>query len=685
MGSLFSRLGLHSIAITSVGLLLLNLSVQSPVIAFIALIGITSSTSHYLGSLFFKSEPWLLRLFGGLTAGVAILSILGAILYYLIPLNTLILTSLLSTFTLGCAVYARKIESPKKPERKKKIGALLVLQIVFLLPWWSTLATADITEALRSPWDVISPTLLISLFFAALCTGALLRYGNRSISLATSILLFLSGFSLFALAYPIGFGFDPFIHQATVAHILEFGTITPKPLYYIGQYALELILSGVFLLPLELVDHWLVPVLAAIILPTSLLIGAARSFAMKGNGFLFALFLLPLSAFVLTTPQSLAYLFTAASLFLLLPVLANEKDRLVLPGILAIAAMITHPLAGIPAVLFFFLALFSRITHHGIRTAFVSIGLTLSSIALPSVFFIQSKISALSFEWDMNAFLDIALPSMQFGFNPWLNFAQSFLYLIPFLLFILALAGTYIAHRLQSPRSWHLPFLAAISWLVNFLILRGMKFDFLIEYEQENYAQRLLVLAVIFFIPAAATALAYLSSSLKNKPKLIYTTLFFFALLFIGSLYVSYPRNDGTVRSSGFNVSQYDIDAAYAIAAHAGDVNYLVLANQTVSSAALREFGFIRYYENDLFYYPIPTSSPLYSDFLVMADENPSHETANEVMKKTGADRMYFVLNDYWWNAEATAEAAKKEADDWFAIGPGSILIFVYESPYSVE
>ncbi len=676
-----SRPAFHGVAIISVVLLLVNLSVQSPILAFFALFGVSLSTSHYLGSYFFKSEPWLPRLFGGLIAGTAILAILGAILYYLIPLNTLILTSLLSAFTLGSAVYAKNPDPQEPIVRKKKLGALFALQILFLLPWWGALASANITEAMRSPWDVISPLLLISLFFAALCTGALLRYSHRSLALASSSLLLLSGFSLFALAYPIGFGFDPFIHQATVAHILEFGTITPKPLYYIGQYALELILSGVFLLPLEFIDHWLIPILAAIILPTSLLLGSARSFATKKSSFLFALFLLPFSAFLLTTPQSLAYLFTAASLFLLLPVLAKEQKSLLLPGILAIAAMITHPLAGIPAILFFFLAVLSRISHEKTRQVLLGTTLLFSSIALPLVFFLQSKISSLSFEWDMEAFLDFSLPVTHFGFDPWINFAQSFLFITPLVLFVLALIGTSIAHQLQGPRSWHLPFLAALSWLANFILLRGMKFDFLIEYEQENYAQRLLVLATIFLLPAAATAFAHLSHSLTKKPRLISATLLFFALLFAGSLYVSYPRNDGIVRSSGFNVSQYDIDAAHAIAAHAEDIDYIVLANQTVSSAALREFGFMRYYENDLFYYPIPTSSPLYTDFLTMADEYPSHETANEVMKKTGANRLYFVLNEYWWNAEATAEAAKNEADDWFAIGPGSILIFVYESP----
>lgn len=672
------RILLHLLAITGIILLLVNLSTQSPVIGLFAFISILASTSLYLGSIFFRKQPVIVRFLGGLTINTALLAILGAILYYLTPLNPLILTSLLSAYTLGCALFAKPLNRETSHHQPAYILWIFVFQILFLLPWWKTALQTVITEAIRSPWDSIPPSLLLPFALATICSLMIIRFGSRSTALISTSILLLSGISLATLAYPIGFGFDPFIHQATVAHILEYGTITPKPLYYIGQYAIELILSGVFIFPLSIVDQWFIPVLSAIILPTTFLIGSSRAFRVQHHGFLAALLFLPLAPFIFTTPQSLAYVFTAASLFLCLPVLAKESQKLAAPGILAIAAIMTHPLAGIPALIFFCLVVISRITSHTLRRTLTVLGLVLASIALPVVFFVQAKLTSLSFTWDAaNIFVFEGWQSI--GFTPWLSFVNLLAIGLSLILLVMAVYGTLKAKQTDAPSSWHLPLFAAITWIINLLLLRGMKFDFLIEYEQGNYASRLLVLAAIFLLPAIATTLATFWEHVKKQAGILQAAILCLTIIFTSSVYLAYPRNDGSVRSAGFNVSQSDIEAAHAIENHANGSNYIVLANQAVSAAALREFGFARYYENDLFYYPIPTSSPLYESFLEMADESPSRHTAQAVLDETGADTLYFVLNSYWWNAEATAEAAKQEADDWFAIGSGSVLIFVFE------
>jgi hypothetical protein len=675
-----SRIFLHLTAVTSVLLLLVNLSAQSPLIGLFAFIGMLFSTSLYLGSRFFRKQPLLVRFFGGITISTALLAILGAILYYITPLNPLILTSLLSAYTLGCALFARPSAevAGHLSGQPPSIIWLFAFEILFLLPWWKAGLNAVVTEALRSPWDSISPALLLPFALAALCAVLIIRFGNRTMALASTSILLLSGISVAVLAYPIGFGFDPFIHQATVAHILEYGTITPKPFYYIGQYALELILSGVFLFPLSSVDQWLIPLLTAIIVPVTFLIGATKAFKVHHNGFLVALFFLPLAPFIFTTPQSLAYLFTAGSLFLALPVLAKESEKLVGSGILAVAAMMTHPLAGIPALLFFVLAAMTRIHTDRLRRGLIALGLTGASISLPVVFFIQAKLTSLSFSWDVSNIIRFS-DWAHIGFSPWLSLVNALSIALPIIVMCLALWGTWIAKRTEAPAPWHLPLLAAGAWMINLLVLRGMKFDFLIEYEQDNYAQRLLILTIIFLLPAVATTIATSWETLKKNASMMQAITLCLVIVLTGTVYLSYPRNDGTVRSAGFNVSQYDIEAARAIETHANGTDYVVLSNQAVSAAALREFGFARYFEDDLFYYPIPTSSPLYGAFLEMADEEPSRDTAEDVLEKTGAEQLYFVLNDYWWDAEATAEAAKQEADDWFAVGSGSILIFVFE------
>ena len=63
--------------------------------------------------------------------------------------------------------------------------------------------------------------------------------------LVLSSLHLLLTFSVANIIFPLGFGFDPFIHQATEKHILDFGFILPKKLYYIGQYVLVGFLSKI--------------------------------------------------------------------------------------------------------------------------------------------------------------------------------------------------------------------------------------------------------------------------------------------------------------------------------------------------------------------------------------------------------------------------------------------------------
>jgi len=153
----------------------------------------------------------------------------------------------------------------------------------------------------------------------------------------------------------------------------------------------------------------------------------------------------------------------------------------------------------------------------------------------------------------------------------------------------------------------------------------------------------------------------------------------FCILGFLALTYTAYPRDDGFTRSRGFNVSQSDIDAAWAIEEYADGSTYSVLANQAMSAAALQEFGFKQYFPGDIFYYPIPTGGELYSYYLQMADEAPTKEVVEKVRELTGAETIFFALHDYWWQADRIKEIAKQESDDWFAIGEGAITIFVFD------
>ena len=158
------------------------------------------------------------------------------------------------------------------------------------------------------------------------------------------------------------------------------------------------------------------------------------------------------------------------------------------------------------------------------------------------------------------------------------------------------------------------------------------------------------------------------------------------------NLYVAYPHTDAFEKNRGYSVSAADIEAVRWINKDGGDENYVVLANQSVSAAGLQEFGFLKYLSTEaqkhlstetlkhrntentkarqqidtnsiLFYYPIPTSSPLYKIYLRMVYDGPSLELVEQTRKLSGVEKVYFVINDYWLDARKRIEQAGQIAN----------------------
>ncbi|MFH1767412.1 MAG: hypothetical protein ABH826_05015 [Patescibacteria group bacterium] len=166
---------------------------------------------------------------------------------------------------------------------------------------------------------------------------------------------------------------------------------------------------------------------------------------------------------------------------------------------------------------------------------------------------------------------------------------------------------------------------------------------------------------------------------LENRPKILrFSWIFLLAFLITANVYGAYPRHDNYARSAGFNVGTDDFDAVYAIDEIGESGKYVVLANQTISAAALQSFGFKTYFPGDIFYYPVPTGGELYSIFLKMVEDNPSRDYALEAMDLTGVDQAFLVVNDYWWQSDKIKERAKEEAQDWFSVGDGKVTVFIF-------
>jgi hypothetical protein len=146
------------------------------------------------------------------------------------------------------------------------------------------------------------------------------------------------------------------------------------------------------------------------------------------------------------------------------------------------------------------------------------------------------------------------------------------------------------------------------------------------------------------------------------------------------SLYLSYPRFDKYHNSRGYSTGINDLKAVEYIEKNSKN-DYIVLANQQVSAAALKNFGFSRYLKNknneEIYFYPIPTGGELYRYYLEMVYEKPTKENMLKAMEFSKVSEAYFVLNKYWWAFPKILEEAKIEADQFTDINE-EVYIFKY-------
>jgi hypothetical protein len=701
------------------------------------------------------------RLFYLLLAAISTVSITGAAVYYGYALNWLGVTMTLLLSALGVWLFARLLFKQKKdslgpddiaekfiadqrPINWKKIAIsfawtlpyFILLSVIF---YW--LFSARTEAALTSPWQVVSANFFIGYLLATAYLFWLIINDKRGTIWLIIIHYFLS-FSVLWIVFQIGFGYDPFIHQATVGLIDKQGAVFPKTPYYLGQYSLVLIAHKLFAIPIIWADKLLVPLLAALTLPPTILLffkkylkNSASSIqpwprpASAGRHLaLLALLILPFSIFTLTVPQNLAYLFLLLSI--LISLFANKRAEIILSFLLAGAALVTHPVAGVPAVLFALAMLAYRqpgnrfcfapknsatlnevcldapragvlriktskiieekYPHPSLsalgdlflgKNIFYGAIYLLTATVLPVLFYLSNRSSSPAAGSDSAASgFSLPGPILPRQENILLNFIYLFLKNEWLILIILVITAAYAIYRWRTkfPRLAILGGMAA-SLLIAYFITSKLNFSFLISYERGDYAQRILFDAFILIIPILALLMVKIVSWIMDAQVFIkYSWLAFLIILIAISFYGSYPRVDNYYNSHGFSTGTDDLAAINWIAQDASSTPYVVLADQQVSVGALWTFGFSHYYKNDIYFYPIPTGGPLYRIYLDMVYQKPDRATARQAADLTGAATVYFVINKYWADFDKIVEQAKIDASSYQNINNGEIYIFKY-------
>lgn len=625
---------------------------------------------------------------------MSLVAVGGTSIYHIYKLNALGIFATLNLALAGSVTffyYYLKNEQEKEitePTRiTRPLYGLLGSYLILLFSCFLVLFINRTDEAIISPWQKVPPYFFGLYFLLTLLLFALIwQVGNRRPKIA---LFALSGHALLSyfvalLVYRIGYGFDPFIHSATMEFIKTQGEVLPKPFYYIGYYSLVLAANKMLWLKISWLNSALVPVLAALYLPGTWFQSIKDWLGDKRIALLaiFSLMILPFPIFINTTPQNLAYVLVL--ILIPLALRCSSYLELVISYLLALAALSIHPVAGLPALIYVATVhLYHSSCKH--KKTWYGAAFASNALLLPLLFLIFEKIplaKIAELDWSKigtisGSFLDFTVPEKE---SLLLNSSYLMISNARIWMLLLVLTGLVLAWRFRHECRAIWPSLLASGGLfLAYLISSVLPFGFLIDYERSDYSGRLLTMAAFFALPAVALMLyagweKLLAAELPVK--IIFTIAI--SLSITVSLYASYPRLDNYFNSRGYSTGRSDLEAVDWINKDTPG-GYIVLANQQVSVAALHRFGFNKYYKGDIYYYPIPTSGPLYQYYLDMAYKEPNRKTMIAAMDMAGVDTGYFVLNEYWWAFSKIRDEAKLSADSYEELGDGEIFVFKYK------
>lgn len=640
----------------------------------------------------------------------SVIIILGAIFFYIFNLGTVAIMAIIIILTiLGCLVGKNSQQTAGKINWKfhanvQQLPSLILYFILYILSF-VLLLTHQTAEPIRTPWEVL-PKIFLVLYFILSCLLLAFVLGRKketeetSYPLAKIILISLHYFltlSVALIVYKIGFGFDPFVHRAAETALAQLGYISPKPLYYIGQYSLVVLLARFFHAAISLVDKLLVPVLAALILP-GLIYGELKKILSNKKILLAGLVLLLLITtplFFYTVPQSLANLLLLILIFGSWPLIIQRKKIAAWQWLILGAIFFIHPLSAMPGLIWLVWWSLAAVSQDKLLKSLL---LVLSILVMPLLFILMAKVSAgfgISFAWQNLFSFGQTLGKNIFNYLPFysiyhLIYLYSFNSLLLFLIFFGL--GIFYFIKKQKQAGFIANYLLLLGALLVSLVLVGLiGFTAVIGYEQTEFAERLLQVIALLALPIVVFGFYSTLEKILTLKMGRLMVIFLGGLALTFSLYLSYPHNDALEKGRSYAVSKYDLEAVRWIDADGAGRDFVVLANQSVSAASLQEFGFKKYYiifssalpptpssseeGRELFYYPIPTSSPLYEIYLDIIYNGVTREKIEKARALTGAAKVYLVINSYWLDAKKRIGEAQMLTGEYEEI-EGKVWVF---------
>ncbi|MFA6467072.1 MAG: hypothetical protein WCV71_04390 [Patescibacteria group bacterium] len=654
--------------------------------------------SKKISDIFAENIHQGLRNIIGLITILAYISIVYTLAYHIYQINSWVWLFTLISIPLLTEISSRyfhtkhyffndfnlDIIKPNKLRRSFLPLAVFCLDIILFVALFKKASLGVI----RSPWELVSYKFWAIFVISNICLTASLidKRSYKNILLISWHFLLLSSMAI--ILYPLGYGYDSFIHNAALKIINQTGTIEPRLFLYIGQYGLSFFSHDLLQISLATANKVLLPFLFALLWPSTLFYGLRYGFSWTfQNSYLATLWSLFIgfSFAIMTTPQSLSYLLAAIFIFLL-PEINRRRISLYFPLAISLMTITIHPLTGMPLLFFTMLLAIWRQGKTAWWPKIIKIFIyTLSILILPSLFAVYQKLDNLSwldiFHFKLWPLLEIPqlvwLSTYSFPLDMLYNLQENKFWLYT----LIILFGIYFIFRENKLLFFKRLLIFTAILIANYLITTiFLSFNLQIDYQKNDYINRISFLITLFFLPIFLTALYFLfNGSLKNNDHSKKILILIVTVLCISfGTYFSYPVYDRHGNSKSFNVTSTDIKTVELIEADGSGQNYIVLANQMVGAAAIDTYGFAHYYNNN-FYYSMPLGTDnIYQNFLEMIENNASRDQALVAMDKVGVDKLYFVVNNYWHSAKQAMTQATLSSNDKISVDNGINTVFIY-------
>lgn len=503
-------------------------------------------------------------------------------------------------------------------------------------------------QGVVSPWKVL-PASIFPLYALTLLALMLINESlpGRFRRFAWFVQCFIA-FSTSAIIYRLGFGFDPFIHQAAVRSLVTHNDIQLPSILYVGQYALEGALVRLTRVSIRLLDPFLLPVLgtwaSAYLVPKALRLWKSGLDASP-----WPILLLTFAPFTFTVPYYGAHL----ALFVGIVLLPHLKTRsgYGLAFLLSAFALFLHPLLAIPLIVLIGGAIISeRFPKLAGPLAFVA---TLGGLAVAFAVYVHQlggtiaapNAKALSDAWHI-------VTAFPFATHNWAWYVTVFYKFFHVWPWLMAACGWYGYRFLPDglrPLARVLVGTAAALFIVALGLAASVRFENIASTEQFEFALRLRAAIPVLFLPGLFLLADRVRDSLTHAARTIaYGTV----AAFCGAIwYLSYPQANVFVMGSVPGLSATEIRVVQKIESLSGQAAYAALTPQMVSAAALQQIGFERSLSKESvqsYPYAIPTGGALYKTYMGLWKGASVTSTLQDARSLTNQTQIFIVLPYSW-------------------------------------